>query len=359
MIAYRDFSECFSDKLQTKGRPIVGQIELTSRCNLKCIHCYIPRKPDKSGNYCSRSIHGAEELSYSEIIDILNQIQKEGCLWLTLTGGEPLIRKDFLDIYTYAKKKGFLVTLFTNGTLITEEIADYLKEYPPFKIEVTLNGITEETYEKITGVPGSFQKCLRGIQILLERNLPLTLKSNGMRLNQNEILKIREYAEGLGAKFRYDSIILPKLDGSKEPCQLRLSPEEIIGIEYQDDKMREEWRKWFKSDHSLQDSDNLFRCGDGLFNIDPYGELQLCYALRKPSFNLRQGSFKKGFYHFLSEIRSTKYQSDSKCKDCKIWWLCHQCPARAQLENGNQEKPIEYFCRLAHKREEMKHLLGK
>lgn len=345
MITYKDFSECFSDKSQAEGKPICGQMELTFRCNLKCIHCYIVEDLTK------------RELIYSEITDILDQIQKEGCLWLTFTGGEPLLRKDFLDIYTYAKEKGFLITLFTNGTLITEEIANYLNEYPPFMIDITLNGITKETYERITAVPGSFQKCLKGIHLLLERNLPLTLKSNGMSLNRDEILKIKEYAEGLGAKFRYDSIILPKMDGSKEPCQLRLSPEEIIEIEYQDNTMRKEWRKWFESNHSLQEPDSLFRCRDGLFNIDPYGELQLCYALRKPSFNLRQGSFKEGFYHFLSKIPSAKYQTNSKCKDCKIWYLCPQCPARAELENGDRETPVGYFCNLAHKQEKMKNVL--
>ena len=348
MITYKDFIECFSDKSQAEGKPIQGQMELTFRCNLKCVHCYIPRSKKQ------------EELSYSEVCSILDEIHEEGCLWLTFTGGEPLLRKDFLDIYTYAKEKGFLITLFTNGTLITEEIADYLKVYSPFMIDITLNGITKETYEKITGVPGSFQKCLKGIHLLLERNLPLTLKSNGMRLNRDEILRIKEYAEGLGAKYRYDSLITARLDSSKKPCQLRLSPEEIIDIESTDETMQEQWRRYLESKPKLSNRNNLFRCGAGIssFHISPYGELQLCQLLRRPNFDLGKGSFREGFYQLFPKIRSREYQTNSKCKDCRLWHLCPQCPARAELENGDQEAPVDYFCQLAHKRQEMETALA-
>lgn len=348
MITYRDFSECFSDKMQARGVPIKGQWELTFRCNLKCTHCYVVEDQTK------------KELTFQEITDILDQIHKEGCLWLTFTGGEPLLRKDFLDIYGYAKKKGFLITLFTNGTLISKEIADYLQQYPPFMIDITLNGITEETYEKISRIPGSFQKCLKGIRLLLERNLPLTLKSIGMTVNRGEILKIKEWVYSLGkAKYRYDPIIVPRLDGSTKPCELRLSPEETIDIEFTDKIMKEEWRRYLQSEYELPNQDNLFRCRAGIssFDINPYGELQLCQLLRKPSFDLCKGSFREGFYNLFPKIRSAKYRTTSKCRECKLWYLCPQCPARAELETGNQEAPVDYFCQLAHKREELKGVL--
>ena len=343
-IDYENFSENFKYKMQAKGIPIEGQWELTFHCNLKCAHCYVVEDPTK------------KELTLPEITDILDQIHQEGGLWLCLTGGEPLLREDFLDIYTYAKKKGFLITLFTNGTLITPEIADHLQEYPPFMIDITLNGITAETYERITRVPGSFKKCLEGIDLILERNLPLTLKSVGMNLNRDEILKIKEYVEGLGrAKYRYDSLLIARSDGSREPCQLRLSPEEAIDIESTDETMQEEWKRYLLSEHELSNPDNLFRCGAGIssFDINPYGELQLCHILRKPNFNLHNGSFREGFYQLFPKIRSAKYQTNSKCRNCNFWYLCPQCPARAELENGDQEAPVDYFCQLAHKRQEL------
>src|ERR1035437_1714272 len=95
------------------------------------------------------------ELTYEEHCRILDEVAEAGCLWLLFTGGEIFARKDFLEIYTYAKKQGFLITLFTNGNLITPQIADYLVEWRPFSIEITLYGATRETYEALTGVRGS------------------------------------------------------------------------------------------------------------------------------------------------------------------------------------------------------------
>jgi MoaA/NifB/PqqE/SkfB family radical SAM enzyme len=124
-------------------------MELTFRCNLQCAHCYcnLPLNDQDAIN---------KELSTEKVCDILDQIADAGCLWLLLTGGEPLVRRDFLEIYTYAKKKGFMISLFTNGTLLTEKMADYLAEYPPFILEITLYGVTKETYESITGLIKTF-----------------------------------------------------------------------------------------------------------------------------------------------------------------------------------------------------------
>ncbi len=108
-------------------------------------------------------------------------------MWLLFTGGEIFARKDFLDIYTHAKKRGLLITLFTNGTQITPAIADYLADWRPFAIEITLYGRTRETYERLTRVPGSFDRCMRGIRLLKERGLPLKLKTVAVTINRHEM----------------------------------------------------------------------------------------------------------------------------------------------------------------------------
>ena len=347
-VSYEDFISALQANLQARRKPVSGQWEITFRCNLRCVHCYVVKDPLR------------KELTFPEITDILDQIHHQGCLWLCLTGGEPLVREDFVDIYTYAKKKGFLITLFTNGTLITPEVADFLQDYPPFMIDITLNSITPQTYERITRAPSSFERCLQGIHLVLERRLPLTLKTIGMSLNRDEILKVKQYVEGLeNVRFRYDSLIIPRSDGSKEPCQFRLSPPQVVEIEYSDHNMRQEWKECFRSYQELSESQDLFRCKGGIssFNISPYGDLQLCHLLRRPSFNLREGSFRQGFYQVFPRIRSANYKANSKCKDCYIWYLCPQCPGRAQLENGDPQISVNYFCKLAHKREAMKPIL--
>ncbi len=110
-----------------------------------------------------------QEMTFQEHVALLDDLAELGCLWILYTGGEIFARRDFLDIYTEAKKRGFLITLFTNGTMITPRIADHLAEYRPFAIEITLYGATRETYEALTQIPGSFDRCMNGIRLLQER----------------------------------------------------------------------------------------------------------------------------------------------------------------------------------------------
>ncbi len=120
---------------------------------------------------------------------------------------EPLFRKDFKDIFRYVKQKGLLVTLFTNGTLITPEMADFLQEYPPFNLEITLYGRTQETYESVTGIPGSYRRCMQGIEYLKERDIHFSLKTMLLTLNAHELKAMQEFARSLGVGFRYDGLI--------------------------------------------------------------------------------------------------------------------------------------------------------
>ena len=124
-LGYGEFSERLHRHLEGQRIPISGSLEVTMRCNLRCQHCYIPIE--------QRASHKDQELSQEEIERILDQISDAGCLWLLLTGGEPLLRRDFLDIYIYAKRKGLILTLFTNGTLITPRIADYPGRMAPIQ----------------------------------------------------------------------------------------------------------------------------------------------------------------------------------------------------------------------------------
>ena len=119
-LRYSSFSRQFHFKKESEKLPLDCSIEVTDHCNLNCKHCYIKDNSKKG------------ELSFDECCKIIDEIADAGCLWLTFTGGEPFTRKDFLDIYIYAKRRGMLIVIFTNGTLITPEIADKLKEFKPF-----------------------------------------------------------------------------------------------------------------------------------------------------------------------------------------------------------------------------------
>src|SRR5881409_926136 len=174
-----EFWTALSQKGAEARVPVQAMIELTYGCNLHCVHC--------DTDCYNRPELIKREMSYEEITRILDQLAAEGCLWVCFTGGEIFMRKDFLDIYAYAKQKGFLITLFTNGTLITEAIVDYLKEHPPFCIEISCHGATDETFDRITQVRGSFRRFLAGVRLLIERGLPIKIKTKVMTVNRHEL----------------------------------------------------------------------------------------------------------------------------------------------------------------------------
>lgn len=341
-VTYSSFSEDIHERVTEERIPTDGTIELTYRCNLKCAHCYCSHDPVKP------------EMKYGEICRILDEVEKAGCLWLLLTGGEPLIRPDFTDIYTYAVRKGILVTLFTNGTLITPFIADHLRDYRPFSIEITLYGATAETYEAVTGVRGSFEQCMNGIRLLLERGLPVKLKAMIMTLNKHELPMMKQYADKLGLEFRFDPAISPKLDGSKTTISLRIPPEEIVELDLADDKRLKEWRSFCDKFWNSSYRDELFTCGGGrnTFHINPYGELKFCEMVMDYSYDLRNKPFKTGWHDFIPSVRVMKRTRDNRCKDCDVIPICDQCPGWALLEHNDPETPVDFLCEIAHIRAE-------
>jgi radical SAM protein with 4Fe4S-binding SPASM domain len=300
-------------------------------------------------------IPGRKELTCGEICGILDQVVDEGCLWLLLTGGEPLLRRDFLDIYTYAKRKGLIVTLFTNGTLLTPRIADHLIEWRPFVVEITLYGRTQATYERVTGVAGSHARCMNGIDLLLERDVPLKLKTMLLTVNRHELGDMEAYAQSLEVGFRFDPIVNPGMDGSGAPTAYRLPPEQVVQFESADADRQARWPQYYEDlGRAKADSPFLYTCGAGRssFHVDPYARLSLCLMAREPGYDLRRGSFRQGWREFLPQVRSQLHSAGYECGKCELRLLCAQCPAWARLECGDLEERVAYLCRVAHLRAE-------
>lgn len=346
-LAYGEWSEQLHQKVVRDRIPIAGSIELTFRCNLRCAHCYAA--------YGRHGIVGQRELTAPEIDAILGQAADEGCLWLLLTGGEPLVRPDFPDIYTGAKRRGYLLTLFTNGTLITPQIADLLAEWRPFAVEITLYGSSQQTYERVTGVAGSHARCMRGIELLLERGLPLKLKTILLTINQHELAGMREYAASLGLGFRFDPVVNPGLDGSTAPLAYRLPVADIVRTEQADAKRSSGWRESFAMRFGERPAtDMLYLCGAGRegFHIDPYGRLAVCILSREPNYDLRSGSFAEGWKEFVPRVRDQKCDPSDACRRCDLRALCGQCPGWRRLEPEAANERLGFMCHLAHARAE-------
>lgn len=333
---------------QKKQIPLYGHFELTYRCNFDCLHCCCKGSEDKG-----------RELTTVEIKKNIDEIYQAGCLRLTLSGGEPLVRKDFWEIYAYAKAKGFLINLFTNGQLLTRTMIQFLVKFPPASIEITFNGISKKTYESITQVKGSFLKIMHTIKMLAKTKLPVILKTNCLKQNKNEIGEIKSFTEKTFGKaslpgryrFKYDPMIYPRFNGDKTPCNYRLSFSELRELKKQDQDI---WQEYQKGLHGRlpdfrRDKDFLYQCDSWMkqFFIDPFGNLKFCPYSDKFSVNLRKNSFKAGFYKEFPKLLKERFKTDSKCKDCSLRTLCHHCPGRAFLETGDEEAPVEYYCQLA------------
>src|SRR6266478_2097784 len=233
---YGQLSESIHKRYFGDRAPLEAAIEVTRRCPLECLQCYnnLPM-----GDLTARN----RELTKEEHFRLLDDLADLGTFWILYSGGEIFARKDFLEIYTYAKKKGFLITLFTNGILINEKIADYLVEWPPFAIEITLYGRTKETYEALTAVPGSYERCMRGIQNLIDRKLPLKLKTVATSVNKHEVYAMKRFAEeDLGLEFKFDGLLNPRLDCSQSPLAVRLSPEDVVALDMHSPRNQSEYR---------------------------------------------------------------------------------------------------------------------
>ncbi len=350
VIGYGEFGQNLRRRIGSDRVPLGGTIEVTWRCNQSCRHCY-------NNLPANDAAARRNELTRDEHCRLLDEIADAGCLWLLFTGGEVFTRGDFLDIYRHAKQKGFLITIFSNGTTITPRIADDLAEWRPFRIEITLYGRTQETHERFTGTPGSYDACLRGIRLLLERRLPLSLKTVATTINQHEVAAMKAFAEEeLGVKFRFDAMLNARLDRSLAPIPFRLKPEEIVALDVRDPARHAEWQT-FAASHVASVAPSaaakgIYGCGAGArsFSVDPFGWLRLCAFSRSDGFDLREGSFREGWETVLARLRATPATRATKCTMCRLKALCGMCPAVGELELQDPEAPVDFYCEVGHLR---------
>ena len=343
---YAEWSARLHREVRRRRAPLSGTFELTHRCPLACTHCY------NNLPMAARAAQ-ARELATEECCRILDEVAQAGCVFLLLTGGEILARPDFLTIYRHARSRGLLVTLFTNGTMITPAIVAALVEQPPFSIEITLYGYTREGYEAMTGLPGSYDRAWRGIELLREAGLPLKLKTMATDVNRHEVLALRDHCENLGIAFKFDAQIHPRIDNDPKPLQVRLSPEEAVAFDLADPRRVEEWTEFARTFHAPPTNpEDLYSCGGaiGSFAIDPYGFLSLCVLSQRDKFDLRRGSFLEGWTSFLGEVRHRPATRATKCTHCHLRAMCGMCPANGELASGDPEEPVAALCETAHLR---------
>ncbi len=334
---------------QLAGRrfPLGGSIDLTQRCNLTCLMCYINQP---AGSRAAR----AQELSTAQFAAILDQLVAAGVFSMLYTGGEPLLRPDFADLWRYGKRQGLLLSLFTNGTLLTEREADLLAEWRPTSMEITLYGATRETYERVTRTPGAYDRCMRGIELALARGLRLNLKSVLVRANRHEVDAMRAMAAGWGVDYRFDGVLWPRLDGGASELTQRLTPTEVVSLDQEYPERQAEYdERLLGYRPSAVRNEYVYTCGAGhrSFHIDHAGLLSLCMMARRPAYDLTRGSFQEGWDE-LGVVLRKRRTLDSRCVTCTVGSLCTQCPGWSQLVHGDDETPVDYVCEMGRLRAE-------
>jgi MoaA/NifB/PqqE/SkfB family radical SAM enzyme len=349
------------DKLEGRRIPLSFDLEATARCNNNCRHCYINLPPGDQA-----ALH--DELTLDEISHLADQAVSLGSLWCLITGGEPLLREDFFDLYRMLKKKGLLVSVFTNACLITEKHINLFRDYPPRGIEITVYGSTEETYERVTRIAGSYAAFHRGLDQLLEGGLKVDLKTMALRSNWHELPAIADYCRKRTKNFfRFDPMLHLRYDGNGERNEEiraeRLSAEEIIVIDEADPKQSAALEKRCSTPEiaipSQELTDRLFQCSAGgdSFAVSYNGIFRLCPSLwqRDCLYDLRRGTLAEAWFDFVPRVlarTSTNREFLERCRICPLMNQCQWCPAHAHLECGRMDERCEYFCRVTHIRAE-------
>lgn len=349
--------------------PLLGHldIELTERCNNNCIHCFINLPADDSGAQ-------QKELSTEEVKKILAEAISLGCMSVRFTGGEPLLREDFEELYIFARKSGLKVLIFTNATLITPHLAELFSHIPPLeKIEVTVYGMRKSSYEAVTRAPGSFEAFRQGVGLLLEKKIPFVVKAALLPQNKDEMDEFEKWAAAIPWMDRpplysmfFDLRCRRNSNKNELIRKLRLSPAEGLKIltRREDGYIKE--MKDFCSKFMGPPKDKLFSCGAGCGGgcVDAYGSFQVCMMLRHPEtvYDLKRGSLKDAITNFFPKVREMKTTNPeylSLCARCFLKGLCEQCPAKSWMEHGTLDTPVEYLCDVAHAQARFLGLVGE
>ncbi|MBN1479894.1 radical SAM protein [candidate division KSB1 bacterium] len=334
--------------------PLKGTIDLTYRCNNDCRHCWVRLAPGAAEKQ--------NELTYDEIIDIINQARALGCREWSISGGEPMLRPDFYDILDYISARSQTYSLNTNGTLITPRIAQLLKERKGNKM-VALYGASKEVYEDVSRIPGSFDAAMRGFRLLKQAGAGFVVQVIPMQANYHEYETMIELAKSLSPHWRIGAPWLYlSADGdagkNHEICQQRLPADVVVQLDppvVTDNNADETGCGCVLNENLFESCINVRRD----FYIDPYGRMTFCSYIRDPElmYDLRRGTVQDAWDHFIPSLK-TKVKASQEfrenCGSCAKRASCNWCMVYGYLEHGRYTAPVPYLCSVADAAEEFK-----
>ena len=340
------------DQARRTRTPANGSIELLPLCNMNCDMCYV--RLSREEMEAKGRLRTADEW-----LEIGRQMKDAGVLFLLLTGGEPFLYPDFRRLYLELRKMGMIITINTNGTLINEDLAEFFGKYKPRRVNITLYGTDEETYDKLCHYPGGYEKTLRGIRLLREQGVDVKVGGSLARANRDDLDKLLDIGEALDIPVRVDTYMMPATRERDLPynMQSRLNPEEAARARILALK-REMGPEVFpqyvcqsveRADHPepAEAKPGHMSCmaGQCSFTINWQGEMRPCVILTEPAISVFEVGFKAAWKYIVEETH--KILLNEKCSTCHMRHLCRTCAASALLETGSYDGVPDYMCRYA------------
>lgn len=320
--------------------PLQADIEIIATCNFKCVHCYIAPCAERE-----------DVMSLEQATIVFDKLQAAGTQMVLLTGGEVFTHKQFKEIYLSAKRHGFEVYINTNAYLIGERWADFLAEWPPKGLSISLYGMSPESYERLTGIPKSYERVMRAIDLLLERGLIFDLKCPAMTITAEELPAMQAFARAKGIRFRTDYSIIPQEKGDTGPLQLQLPPHEVMALERRIDPELKSFRGYAALRVDGSTTDAVYKCGAGRtsLHINVHGGVSTCSTSRKVVGNLFAESF-DDIWATLGGKVAMKYPAGHPCASCQFSRICAGCPATVEQLTGLPTGYVQMYCKMTHQR---------
>ncbi len=311
-------------------------VELTYRCNLKCVHCYNPKNMP------------SVELDFEKCIKAIDDAYELGCFRITFSGGEATLHSRFIDLVRYARSKHISVEIFTNGQTLGKNDLFYseLLSLYPYRICVSLYGMNRETHESVTLTEGSFDITYSLICRLRNDNVNVQIKNFLLNLNCNDCIKIKKAAAKIGATSVADISLIPTIEGDKKTFRYMLGEEELFRL-YTDPESPLYVGADFKPlDYGKYKNDPPCSGGVSGLCINPKGEVVICVSMPLQVGNLQDTSLKeiwqsaaeKNPQSKLYRWRKIRNSDYSECHREEYCAYCSFCPGMGYLENGFMKK---------------------
>ena len=343
-------SKYIHSKCAKAGVPASATFELTSKCNFNCKMCYI---------HSNSNEQTGGELSAAEWISLGNQARELGVIFLLLTGGEPLLRKDFPEIYTALKKMGFIISINTNGSLLCGEIEELFRNNPPSRLNVSLYGENNETYRCLCGAP-QFEKVIENVVRMRDIGIDVKINCSITPENCEDLEKIYELTKSLGLNIKLTTYMYPPVRkdlGSIgfNPCRLSADQAAYYRVKYSllslgtDEFIRrsDNLNALFEEDDGCVDDDRGVRCraGRSALWIDSLGNVYPCGMIAGKKCNAVEKGLAECWRTVSTE--TSRIKTPLKCTACKYRKLCPVCAAACKCETGGFDVPPEYLCEMS------------